>query len=160
MAVGRNPTDLALAPDGKSLWVTAFADQEIGILDLAAGRVVELLRAPGGPVRVLFSPVRPAAYALGNASGFVSAYDPERLLEVERRAVGTAPMTAAFPPDGSVVAVVLTGKAPGLALLDPVTLERRAGGALPFVAWGVAWLNLPGTGRVGGGVIPSPQSSK
>jgi len=56
--------------------------------------------------------------------------------------------------------VVLTGKAPGLALLDPVTLERRAGTALPFVPWGVAWMNLPAAGRVGGGVSPSPQSSK
>jgi len=160
MAVGKSPTDLALAPGGKSLWVTAFGNQEIGILDLATGRVLDLLRAPSGPVRVLFSPSRGWAYALGNATGFISAYDPERGLEVERRAVGTAPMTGAFTPDGSVLAVVLTGKAPGLALLDPVTLERRAGTALPFVPWGVAWVNLPAAGRVGGGVSPSPQSSK
>jgi streptogramin lyase len=160
MAVGKSPTDLALAPDGRSLWVTAYGNQEIGILDLATGRVSALLRTPVGPVRVLFSPGRGWAYALGNSSGYVSAYDPERGLELERRAVGTGPMTAAFPPDGSVLAVGLTGRAPGLTLLDPVTLERRAGGALAFAPWGVAFVNLPAAGRVGGGVSPSPQSSK
>jgi len=151
-AIGRNPTDLALAPDGRSLWVTSYNEQEIDVVDL--------LRTPAGPVRMLFNPSTHTACVLGNSAGTIALYDPERRLEVERRAVGTGPMTAAFAPDGSVVAVGLTGKSPGVVLLDPVTLERRAGAALPFAPWGVAWLDSSRPARTGGGVSPSPQSSK
>lgn len=159
-AVGGNPTDLALAPGGREIWVLSYGLQEVEVVDLAAGRVTELLPAPAGPLRLLFAPDGARAIVLGGSAGLASVYDPARRVEIDRVRVGTAPMTGAFSPDGALLAIALSRSGAGLALLDQATLARRGGGALPFVPWGVAWAPRAAGDRTGGGVDPSPQSSK
>lgn len=87
---GRGAEGLALAPDGKELWVTNRDDDTVSVIDAAALRVVATLAAPDFPIRAEVTPGGLRVLVSCAGSGDLAVFDRARRV-LERRVSLPAP---------------------------------------------------------------------
>ena len=129
--VGNLPTGGAVTPDGKQYWAvdSGFGLNDIKIVDISSGAVLQTLPLPGAYGGMVFSPDGLKAYVSGEPVGSGNAVAPSGLM-------GTA---------GDVVHVFKRDPATGVATEQPpLTLPSTIGGSgrtnsLPPAPNGVAW---------------------
>jgi len=78
--VGDFPTGGALSPDGRFYWTISagHGHDDVQIVDVASGRVVQILPLPGAYVGVAFAPDGRAAYVSGEPTGNSHPTGPTR----------------------------------------------------------------------------------
>lgn len=109
IAVGREPWEPYLTPDGRRLLVPNLADQTVSVIDTATRRVVATL--PGGRemTGVVVSADSRKAYLVRRGDDLVSVLDLARLAVVREIPAGKEPEVAARLADGSKVYVASSG---------------------------------------------------
>lgn len=87
---GRGAEGLALAPDGRELWVTNRDEDTVSVIDTAALRVVATLAAPAFPIRAEATPDGRRVLVSCAGSGDLAVFDRARRT-LERRVPLPAP---------------------------------------------------------------------
>ncbi len=117
VATGGGSEGLALAPDGRELWVAARDDGYITVVDTARLAVTARLPLQGMPIRLAITPDGGTALATCARSGELVAFDVATRSERARRGIG---LTAAPDAHGRPFARVAPGSpAPVGMLLSP-----------------------------------------
>jgi len=125
IATGAGSEALALAPDGRELWVAARADGHIAIVDTDSLRVTARLPLPGIPIRLAITPDGRTALVTCAGSSELVAFDVASRVERGRRKVDVPLATGAEQRPFARLA-------PGSAL--PVGLLVSRDGRSAFVA--------------------------
>jgi DNA-binding beta-propeller fold protein YncE len=117
---------IAAAPDGVRVWVACGRSDAIAIVDVREHKVARWLDCPGFPHRIRISPDGVWAAVACPKSGEVALYDsiaPEKVHRVRVGGPGAAPTGVAFLPSGRRLAVLLSGPAAQIVLLDVESRE-------------------------------------
>ena len=124
VGVGRRPAAVALCPDGRRVLVTASYAGEVVVLEVDGQtlRKSATIDVPGEPTGVVVGPDNQTAYVALAALDQVAVLDLESASVVERIDVGRWPRYLALSPDGSRLAVGVSGDR-GVAVVD--TAERK-----------------------------------
>jgi YVTN family beta-propeller protein len=88
VATGAGSEALALAPDGRELWVAARSEGHVAVVDTGSLEVTARLPLPGMPIRIAFTPDGRTALVTCAASGELVALDVADRRERSRRKVG------------------------------------------------------------------------
>ncbi len=106
IAVAAEPTGLALAPDGKTLYVTCAAPAgTVCAVDLASGKVAASIPAGHSATGPAVSPDGKRLYVCNRFDNDVSVIDLAAGKEIARVPVIREPIAAAVTPDGKTVFV-------------------------------------------------------
>ncbi|HWY23874.1 MAG TPA: beta-propeller fold lactonase family protein, partial [Nevskia sp.] len=160
-AVGNLPTGGALSPDGRFYWSVSAGDgrNDVRIVDVASGEVVQVLPMPGTYGQMAFSPDGATAYVSGepnssawkpagptmaDAGGAIHVFklDPLSGTATEQAPIGLAAGPGGYPagigvsPDGKTLVVALY-HANKAALIDAASGKETseiAVGNYPFAA--------------------------
>jgi YVTN family beta-propeller protein len=131
VATGRGSEGLALAPDGREVWVAARADDTIAIIDARTLEVTARLAVPGVPIRIAMTPDGRTALVTCAGSGELAVIDTATRRERSRHriAVPLAPGAAVRPSaqlsPGSVLPVGLLAAADGRSAYVAATLGDK-----------------------------------
>ncbi len=95
IAVGREPRQLALSPDEKTLYVTCMFDNKVDVIDIAAKKVTASIPVGIEPFGIVTSPDGGKIYVSNYRSSTLSIIDPEKrevtkTIKVEERPRGLA----------------------------------------------------------------------
>ncbi|MBN2137087.1 MAG: c-type cytochrome [Sedimentisphaerales bacterium] len=100
------PSGLALAPDGKTLYVTiGVGEGKIAVIDLNSGDIVQTLDAEHTPTAPVLSGDGKTLYVCNRFSNTVSVYDPASKKVTASIQVTREPIAAAITPDGKLLFV-------------------------------------------------------
>lgn len=106
ITVGIVPIDLAITPDGLSVYVTNAGDNTVSIIDTATNTVKTVIAGiePSG-VGTGNTPFGPRAYVENFVSNTITVFDTRNDTEITTisKGVGIGPGDAAFTPDGRKV---------------------------------------------------------
>lgn len=122
--VGQDPTDLALTPDGATLWVASFRSSTVAVLGAADGNVIENVPVAEYPLRLAVSPDGRSVFVLHNGSHELTRIDAEA-----RSVTGTLAL------EGEPVAIAVPAAA---AKLEAVSVRDDDEGLFSSPAWLVA----------------------
>jgi YVTN family beta-propeller protein len=131
IATGRGSEGLALAPDGREVWVAARADDTISVIDADTLAVTARLAVPGVPIRIAMTPDRRTALVTCAGSGELVVIDTATRSERSRHRVDVplAPGAAARPfarlAPGSVLPVGLLVAPDGRSAYVAATMGDR-----------------------------------
>jgi YVTN family beta-propeller protein len=131
VATGRGSEGLALAPDGREVWVAARADDTISIIDARTLEVTARLAVPGVPIRIAMTPDGRTALVTCAGSGELAVIDTATRRERSRHRVDVplAPGAAARPfaqlAPGSVLPVGLLAAPDGHSAYVAATLGDK-----------------------------------
>jgi YVTN family beta-propeller protein len=139
IAVGRGSEGFDVTPDGKEAWVANAQDGTVSVIDLAAKRVTETLKANVARAnRLKFTP--DGKLALVSAGPDLVILDAATHREVKRLSIGHGSGGIEIQPDGAR-AYVAFGPDGFVAVIDLKTLEVvgkiDAGGGPDGLAWAV-----------------------
>ncbi|MEX1096455.1 MAG: hypothetical protein WED34_10420 [Planctomycetales bacterium] len=125
VSVGADPVDLALAPDGRTVLVTASRAGDVVFLDVQAGRLKKLGSLAVGfePWGVAISPDGREAYVAQSLADRVAVIDMAARKVVAHIEVGGWPKYLAVSPDGARLAVG-TSADRGVTVVDPIARKR------------------------------------
>jgi YVTN family beta-propeller protein len=122
--VGKQPGEMCLAPNGKSLFVSNVADRTVAMIDVDSKTVVTTFSDPAmkSPDACTVSPDSTKLYSVDQEGEvlFVFSIDAKRMLT--KIPVGKAPRRAIFSPDGKVI-LVSNSHSDTLSVVDPATNE-------------------------------------
>lgn len=108
ITVGLVPIDVAITPDGLSVYVTNAGDNTVSIIDTVTNTVTTVLAGiePSG-VGTGITPFGPRAYVENFTSNTITVFDTrnDTVITTIIKGVGIAPGDAAFTPDGRKVYV-------------------------------------------------------
>lgn len=107
--VGRRPTRMAVGPQNRYLYVTAFLDDRVDVVDLNDFTVVGSVTVGAGPNGVTISPDNRVGYVCNYLEGTVSVFDVSSLQVVETIQVGLSPARVRISPDASQIFVTNAG---------------------------------------------------
>ncbi|MCA1409006.1 beta-propeller fold lactonase family protein [Ensifer sp. IC3342] len=107
VAVGEHPAHVVADPAGKYALVTNSEDNNVSVIDLAAGKPQAVIPTGSFPHGLRISPDGKEAYVANVQDGTVSVLDLEESNEAVRIPVGKAPVQVGFSPDGAEVYVSL-----------------------------------------------------
>ena len=105
VAVGDNPTGVAVSPHGSRVYVTNATDDTVSVIDTASNTVVATVAVGDNPTAVAVHPNGTRVYVSNFVGGTVSVIDTATNTVVATVAVGVAPRGVAVSPDGSRVYV-------------------------------------------------------
>ena len=128
-------------PDGKHLMFSEFSADEIGRLDVVAGRVrgycrAATLHADYGPRHILFDESGKHMYVIGELSGDITVFDYNAGTLIEKQVIKADRMDARgaadihFSPDGKFLYASLRLRGDGI-----VVFEVGPGGLLAYVGY-------------------------
>lgn len=103
IAVGKQPEGIALAPDGKTLWIGHRMNGLISVIDTLSGKVVQTLTAGQMPLRLAYAPDGKRVYAINPQEAMVVVFDAATFKESGRITIDGAPVGLAVAPDGKKV---------------------------------------------------------
>ncbi|MCA1683019.1 MAG: beta-propeller fold lactonase family protein [Actinobacteria bacterium] len=105
VAVGSNPQDVAVTPDGSRAYVVNTGEDTVSVIDTATNMVVATILLAGGsaPTGVALTPDGTRAYVTNTGSDTVSVIDTATNTVVATVAVGAGPQGVAVTPDGTRV---------------------------------------------------------
>ena len=107
VTVGRAPAHVVVGARGDRAYVSNAADDAVGVVDVASGRVVSSIPTAASPHGLRMSPDGREIYVAGTKGNAVSVIDVATSREVTRIPVGKAPVQVGFTPDGTRVYVSL-----------------------------------------------------
>jgi YVTN family beta-propeller protein len=129
LAVGVRPTQIALAPDGSSLWVIdggmGGAASGVTVLDPASGAVLARLETGTGAHALTFTDDGRLAFLTNQAKGSVTVIDAATRRKLRDVVTGAQPVGLAYSPVARAVYVAHRGAA-GLVVLDAEQLTVRS----------------------------------
>jgi YVTN family beta-propeller protein len=134
IGVGEMPAGMAIAPDGRFVYVANHQSGTVSSLEVATGNVAEILRLPGQAHGIAISPDGSDIYATDFTSGTVVVIDASSKQVKATANVGPAPIRVAIAPDGRR-AYVANFHADNLSVIDAATYTVTATvkvGAQPF----------------------------
>lgn len=111
--VGKAPEGIAVSPDGKRVWVGNRGDHTITVLAADDLSVLKVLRAPGMPLRLAFTPDGKTVIVTEIDSGELSFFDAAAMTETRRLTLSGGAFvfdTPGPPPGAAVVAFSADGK--------------------------------------------------
>ncbi|MGH9640843.1 MAG: beta-propeller fold lactonase family protein [Terriglobales bacterium] len=117
--VGKQPGEMCLAPDGKSLFVSDVGSKEISVVDLSSQTAVGTLSAPGmkSPDGCAVSADSKKVYSVDQGAGAVLVFSVESKQLLKTVAVGKEPRRAILSPDGKRV-LVSNAHSDSLSVID------------------------------------------
>jgi len=118
--VGEHPAHVIADREGKYAFVTNSEDNNVSVVDLAAGTVVGTIPTGGFPHGFRMSPNGNEIYVANVEDDSVSVLDPATRVEAGTIAVGDAPVQVGFTPDGTRVYVSLRDE-DKVAVIDTAT---------------------------------------
>jgi len=98
---GSDPEQVALSPDGKTLWVTNEDVGEATALDSSDGHVLGSFKAGAEPEGVNLRPDGKVVYVTSEGDNTVTVIDAVKMKVLKTLDVGARPRSTAFLPDGS-----------------------------------------------------------
>jgi YVTN family beta-propeller protein len=126
---GKEPTRVALQPDGRYLWVgndARDADESgVTVIDTASHSVVARLITGRGHHELAFTPDDHYAFVSNRLEGTVSVIEIARLKKVKDLKTGEVPISLAFSPLSQVL-YVADGKEGEIVAIDGERLEEIA----------------------------------
>ncbi|MHB2019980.1 MAG: YncE family protein, partial [Candidatus Xenobia bacterium] len=108
---GGGPYDLAVSPNGRTVYVTIGDAQhgEVAALDAVSKTVIGRTRVGRQPNGIAISPDGKLLYVCNQGNATVSVVDTSSMNEIDHVAVGVAPTRIAIRPDGTKVYVTCKG---------------------------------------------------
>ncbi len=106
--VGNGPERLAVAPDGKHVYVAISTDNDLAVIDTTSDKVVKTVAVAGGANRVAVTPDGKRVYVAGDSGAgraFVTVIDTTSDKVVNTVAVAGGANDVAVTPDGKRVYV-------------------------------------------------------
>ncbi len=122
--VGSGAFGVAVAPDGKHVYVTNGGDNTVSVIDTASNTVVATVGVGTYPTGVAVAPDGKHAYVANRGSGDVSVIATANNTVVATVPVGTVPFAVAVTPDGKhtyVANVGLEGALSAVSVIDTST---------------------------------------
>jgi YVTN family beta-propeller protein len=138
IAVGDQPEGLDITPDGKEVWVAHRGAGDISVIDAAAKKVIETIKAPGDLYRVRFTPDGKRALITDPQAGELIVIERATRKELKRIPVEGMPAGIATSADGRR-AFVTTPQANGIAVIDLDALRVAAKAETGKGPDGLAW---------------------
>jgi YVTN family beta-propeller protein len=136
--VGNQPEGLDITPDGKEVWVAHRGEGDISVVDTAAKKVSETIKAPGDLYRVKFTPDGKRVLITDPQAGELIVIETATRKEIKRIPVEGAPAGIAVSSDGKR-AFVTAIQANGVAVIDlealRVTAKVETGKGPDGLAW-------------------------
>lgn len=124
IAVGKRPTAVAYAPDGKHAYVTNGDSASVSVLDLTAGTTTAIAVGTN-PSAIAVAPSGSTAYAVNTGDGTVSVIDTASAAVTGTIAVGAGATAIALTADGAQ-AYVVNGAANSVSVVDTATATVSA----------------------------------
>ena len=122
---GGAPHDLAVAPSGRTVWLSNWSSGELTVASVRTGRAVARVGAGTEPHHFAFAARR--AWASDNATGSVVRIGRRTRRVLGRTSVGAAPHHVAAVGDGVLVAVHDTGAVVALSRKGRTLRSVRVG---------------------------------
>ncbi len=119
--VGKNPARIALAPDGKTIWVGLDGSPYVVGIDVERKRVKTTVRAGEGLHTLAFTPDG-RLLVTNSSSDTVSVIDTETLKKIADVPTGKTPVAVAYGPASQLIYVAAVNGG-GLTVVDPRTLK-------------------------------------
>jgi DNA-binding beta-propeller fold protein YncE/mono/diheme cytochrome c family protein len=144
--VGHHPVAIALAPDGKTLFVSGHYSGEVALLQVAGEKLAKIGQIDVGfqPHGIALSLDGQIAYVACTASAEIAVVDVAARKVTDRIAVGRWPRHVALSPDGSRLAVATSGDR-GVTIVDTTT--RKAAYQEQFVGLNIGHMQSSKDGR-------------
>jgi YVTN family beta-propeller protein len=100
LQAGSDPENFAVAPDGKTIYVSNEDDEGVSFLDVASGKLTKTINTGEEPEGVSVSPDGKFVYSTNEADGTVTVIDiaAEKLIKTIK--VGRRPRNVVFTADG------------------------------------------------------------
>ena len=105
LAVGRQPTGLAVNPKRNEIYVVNTGSDSVSVIDAERNQVVATIAVHRSPYFISVAPDGRRAYVANSGSNNVSVLDLEHRREIATAAAGEAPGMAAVAPDNRSVIV-------------------------------------------------------
>ena len=97
--LGGKPAGLALAPDGRTLYVARSAPGDVVAVDTRSHKITATGKVGSRPVGIVLGPKTGRLYVCNRASGDISIVESRTLKQLKRLAVVREPRFAALTPD-------------------------------------------------------------
>lgn len=114
LPAGRESEGIALTPDGKQLWISSRASNEVHVYDAALGTLIRRIDTGAFPLRIAVSPDGKHAVTSNLQAGTLGVYSVETGALVREIPVSgsaeAAQVTILFRPDGARLYVAETGR--------------------------------------------------
>jgi YVTN family beta-propeller protein len=108
--VGKSPTYVEMSSDGKRLYVTDFASDEVAVVDTATNRVTSKFYAGYEPLGLAVSPTGDKIFVTNLSNGLVKALSTTDFDILDDIKVGGRPSNVAIAPNGLQVFVTNYGR--------------------------------------------------
>jgi DNA-binding beta-propeller fold protein YncE len=129
VAAGKEPTRVAVQPDGRYVWVgddaRGAADSGVSVIDAQAMKRVAHLATGRGHHEIAFSTDDRWAFVSNRDEGTVSVIDVAKLAKAKDLRTGPLPISVAFSPLSQAL-YVADGKEGTVSVVDAATLEVKA----------------------------------
>ena len=139
IVVGDQPEGLDITPGGKEVWVAHRGAGDISVIDTAAKKVSETVKAPGDLYRVKFTPDGKRALITDPEAGELIVIETATRKELKRIQIEGAPAGITTSADGNR-AFVTTLQANGVAVIDLEALRVAAKVETGKGPDGLAWV--------------------
>jgi YVTN family beta-propeller protein len=100
LQAGSDPENFAVAPDGKTIYVSNEDDEGVSFLDIASGKLTKTIKTGEEPEGVSVSPDGRFVYSTNEADGTVTVIDIGAGKLAKTIKVGRRPRNVVFTPDG------------------------------------------------------------
>jgi YVTN family beta-propeller protein len=128
IAVGSDPSGVAVTPNGKHAYVTNHGSNSVDVIDTATNSVVATIPVGAGPYGIAVTPDGKHAYVADNGSNTVEVIDTTSNTVTATVAVGKQPYGLAITPDGRTTYV----SNQGASTVTPIdTATGTAGPPIP-----------------------------
>lgn len=128
ITVGSVPSGVAVAPDGKRVYVTNHGSSSVSVVDTATNAVVATVPVGPGPYGIAVTPDGKHAYVADNGSNNVKVIDTATNTVTATIPVGAQPYGLAVTPDGKTAYV----SNQGASTVTPIdTATNTAGTPIP-----------------------------
>jgi YVTN family beta-propeller protein len=118
---GDKPTDLALAPDGRTLVAVNHDSNTISIIDAISLFEADRIKVGERPTSAVINPAGSLAFITNSLSNTVSVVDLNRKVPIATLAVEAAPTRASFNQNGDKL-YVINRNSTNLTVIDPSRL--------------------------------------
>ena len=105
IAVGLNPRDLALSPDGARVYVADNGSNDVSVVDTALQKTIATVKVGNGPWGIRVAPDDKTVWVANNADNTVQPIDTTTLVAGPPIAVGSQPGGIAISPNGAMLYV-------------------------------------------------------
>lgn len=122
VAVGKQPGEMCLAPNGKDIFVSNVGDRTVAMIDVASKSVVTTFSDPAmqSPDGCAVSPDSPKLYSVDSQGNAVLVFSIDSKQVLKSIPVGREPRRVVFSPDGKTV-LVSNSQSNTLSVIDAAT---------------------------------------